>query len=95
MIRWTILTDTSNLSTVTKKATDEDVRVLEDLERRLDISADSRTGDYNLISLAKADTSHFDCSMLIRNDEMRNAIILLNLTRFEMTISKSECCNFC
>ena len=68
MIRWTILTDTSNLSPVTKKATDEDVRVLEDLERRLGISADSRTGDFKIISMAKADTSHFDCSMLIRND---------------------------
>ena len=69
MIRWTILTDTSNLSPVTKKATENDVRVLEDLERRLGISADSRSGDFNLISLAKADTSHFDCSMLIRNDK--------------------------
>ena len=69
MIRWTILTDTSNLSPVTKKATENDVRVLEDLERRLGISADSRSGDFNLISLAKTDTSHFDCSMLIRNDK--------------------------
>jgi len=68
LIRWTILTDTSNLSPVTKKATDEDVRVLEDLERRLGISADSRTCDFNLISMAKADTSHFDCTMLIRKD---------------------------
>jgi len=68
LIRWTILTDTSNLSPDTKKATDEDVRVLEDLERRLGISADTRTGDYDLISGAKADTSHFDCSMLIRKD---------------------------
>ena len=72
LIRWTILTDTSNLSPTTKKATDDDVRVLEDIERRLGISAESRSGDFKLISQAKADTSHFDCSMLIRNDEISN-----------------------
>ena len=79
MIRWTILTDTSNLSPETKKATDDDVRVLEDLERRLGISAHSRSGDFNLISLAKADTTHFDCSMLIRNDKKVLVIIMRTL----------------
>ena len=67
LIRWTILTDTSNLSSVTKKATLDDVRILEEIEGRLGISADSRSNDFKMISLAKTDTSQFDCSMLIRN----------------------------
>jgi len=71
LLRWTILTDTSNLSPKIKKATDEDVTVLEKIEKRLggdSAHAHSRADDFNLIAAAKSDTSRFDCSMLIRKD---------------------------
>ena len=71
MIRWTILTDTGNLSPSKKKATALDVEILERIEAILtesDCSLWSRKYILDEILKAKSDTSTFTINMLLRKD---------------------------
>ncbi|TRY63048.1 hypothetical protein TCAL_12306, partial [Tigriopus californicus] len=71
LIRWTIITDTSNLSPAKKKATKLDIEILEQIENILAESAASmwnRKVIYEEIIKAKSDTSSFCANQLLRKD---------------------------
>eukprot|EP00095_Tigriopus_kingsejongensis_P008267 maker-scaffold240_size241964-snap-gene-1.20 protein:Tk08267 transcript:maker-scaffold240_size241964-snap-gene-1.20-mRNA-1 annotation:"hypothetical protein BRAFLDRAFT_239767" len=71
LIRWTIITDTANLSPAKKKATPLDIDILERIENILAESACSmwnRKDIYEEILKFKSDTSNFTCNQLLRKD---------------------------
>lgn len=71
LIRWTIITDTSNLSPAKKKATKLDIEILEQIENILAESAASmwnRKDIYQEIIQAKGDISSFSANQLLRKD---------------------------
>ena len=74
LCRYAIITDTVNFSEAAKKTTQQDISVIEELDKRLGehlktlLGTKERDKDYGLIATAKQDTQNLTVLQCLRKD---------------------------
>ena len=74
LCRYAIITDTVNFSEAAKKTTQQDISVMEELDKRLGahlktmLGTKERDKDYGLIATAKQDTQNLTVLQCLRKD---------------------------